>query len=259
MDKKDLEELEDWKRKKIQYVETYGIDIFNPKNPNKKSEKIFKILDKVTKSILIGIIILIIIVLFGGLIVTYVSLNAKVHINPKDTISKMYGKHVKIITKDLDQNRNGSYFLTIKENKEIQFRAITEWQSMKNDYSDRCEKYYFEKWENEYKNNVKTTENYNEGLLEYSVFLEIAEEETIPAATFILYDFIKSADKIYYPDWDVYIKIGEYRLYPFTNSEMTIEQAIESAHKKYEEAKNAKKAPEVDETPKMIRDLMGAM
>ena len=40
MDKKDLEELEDWKRKQMNYVETYGIDIFKPKKHSKTVKNI---------------------------------------------------------------------------------------------------------------------------------------------------------------------------------------------------------------------------
>lgn len=257
MDKKDLEELEEWKNKKLQYVETYGIDIFNPKKPNKTTVKILNILDRVTKVFLIILIILIIVVLFGGLIGTYVALNEKVHINPRTTLSKMYGVHVKVISKNLDKNRNGEYYLTIKENKDIQFRAITQWKQMQNDYSDRCEKYYFEKWQSEHKNKLKVEENYNNGLLDYSIYIEIENVEQLLNATTILHEFVQSANKLYFPDWNVYIKLDKYRIYPFSKANMTKEQAIESARSNYEYLKSLKDIPKVDDTDRLIREIIG--
>ena len=40
MDKKDEQELKEWKKKNLNYIETYGIDIYKNGNKKKKTEKL---------------------------------------------------------------------------------------------------------------------------------------------------------------------------------------------------------------------------
>lgn len=255
MDKKDLEELEDWKRKQMNYVETYGIDIFNPKEPNKILVKLLKVFEKVTKGVLILTIIFIVVGLFGGLIGYYSYVHSKLHINPTKTISKMYNKHVKVLSKNIDEYENGEYEFTIKENKEINFKAIVEWNQMKDDYSDRCQKYYFERWQGEQKNKVKTDEHYDSGLLRYAQYIEINSYDEIEEAINILYQFALSAGKMYFPDWDLHLMYNNVNIYPFFSLELNREEALKEARKQFLQIQGNQNKTNNTETDTM-KDIM---
>ena len=171
MDKKDLEELENWKKQKMNYVETYGVDIFNEKEKKRGRrilEKLFKLLYGIAKAILIILIFVIIIGTFAVLFMKYQEIENKLHVDPVETISLMYNKNVKVVSRDIDEDKNGTYILTTKENEEIRFYAVVNWNSLTQDYSDRCQKYYYEKWQNDNKNLIEISEYINDNkILEY--------------------------------------------------------------------------------------------
>ena len=58
----------------------------------------------------------------------------------------MYNKHIETVSSNTDEDGNGSYKLTVKENPEIIFNVFVNWSEMQEDYSDQCQKYYFNKW-----------------------------------------------------------------------------------------------------------------
>lgn len=243
MDKKDYEEIEKWKKQKMNYVETYGVDIFHKKKEEKKyriTEKLFNFFYRTAKTILIILIFVIIIGTFIGLFWYYDYINSKLHADPVDTISSMYDKKVKIVSKDIDENKNGTYILTTKENKELEFNAIVNWKELTQDYSDRCQKYYYNKWENPDKNKINTIETYeNDGkILKYEQYIKIENKEEITDAVKLIQDFIKSAGEFFFPDWNIYLLVDNQKIYLFTSIVINEEQIINDAENRFEQIKN---------------------
>ena len=167
----------------------------------------------------------------------------------------MYNKHVKVISKNIDEYENGEYVFTIKENKEITFKAIVEWDKMKDDYTDRCQKYYFERWENEQKNKVKTEERYDLGLLKYAQYIEINSYEEIEEAINILYEFALSAGKMYFSDWDLHLIYNKINIYTFYSLELNRKEAFQEAEKRFLQIQNNPNKTNNAETENM-KDIM---
>lgn len=61
MDKKDEEELREWKEKNLNYVGTYGVDIYDENKKEKETTKKIEIANKIIKIILIIFAVLIIV------------------------------------------------------------------------------------------------------------------------------------------------------------------------------------------------------
>ena len=61
MDKKDEEELREWKEKNLNYVEAYGVDIYDENKKGKEITKKIEIANKIIKIILIIFAVLIIV------------------------------------------------------------------------------------------------------------------------------------------------------------------------------------------------------
>ena len=239
MDKKDLEEIEKWKRQKMNYVETYGVDIFNENKKKKESKflnKLFNLMYRIAKTLLIILVFVIIIGTFILLVWYYKSIHDKIHIDPVSTISGMYNKNVEIVSLSLDDNKNGKYILTTKENPNVQFTAIVNWESMREDYSDRCQKYCFEKWTNENKNKIITKEEYDENgdILVYTQYIEIKEKGEIESSIDIINDFINFAGEIFEPDWELYWIVNNQRIYPFDIKDLSKQELINEIEKKLE-------------------------
>lgn len=221
MDKKDLEEIEKWKRQKMNHVETYGVDIFNEKKKNssklsKTLNKLFNLMYRIAKALLIILIFVIIIGTFLLLVWYYEDLYNKMHIDPVSTLSGMYRKNVEVVSANIDDNKNGKYILTTKENPDVQFTAIVNWESMREDYSDRTQKYYYEKWTNENKDKLETKEIYDENgdILIYEQYIEIKDKNEIESSINLINDFIKYAGEMYSPDWELYYLVSGQRIYP---------------------------------------------
>ena len=233
MDKKDLEELKKWERQKMNYVETYGVDIFNEKKKNasklsKTLNKLFNLIYKIAKAILIILMFVVIIGTFALLIWYYGTIYDKMHIDPVSTISGMYNVNVEVVSKNIDDNQNGKYILTTKENPNVHFTAIVNWESMKQDYSDRTQKYYYENWKNVDKNKIKTEERYDENgdILVYRQYIEIENKNQIESSIDLINDFLKFAGKMYFPDWELYYLVSGQRIYPIDIERLNKEDFI---------------------------------
>ena len=237
MDKKDLEELEKWKKQKMNYVETYGIDIFHKKKKTKKAkiaERLFKLTYKIAKTLLIILAFLIIILTFAILFWYYNYIYERLHAQPIKVLSGMYNKHIETVSSNTDEDGNGSYKLTVKENSEIIFNVFVNWSEMQEDYSDQCQKYYFNKWQNSEKSKLITEETYNEnGILTYSQYIEVQTEEEVQNAVNLLYAFIESTENMFFPDWNLYLKVENQRIYPFYSTNYTKEQALEYSKEQF--------------------------
>lgn len=239
MDKKDLEEIEDWKRNKMNYVETYGVDIFHEKKkskPKRMAEKAISIIYKIVK---IMLIITCIVIVLGTVFILYdrwTYIYNRIHVNPQDTIESMYDIKLEVISKNVDENDNGVYKFTVKDKPEIEFTAIVEWSSMTEDYSDNCQRYYFNNWENHEKSLIQTNEFYTEdGILKYEQYMEITSKEEIEDKVKLMYDLVELAGEDFAPDWGLYLKIDENkRIYPFAYYGVNLNQSIENANREYD-------------------------
>ena len=167
------------------------------------------------------------------LISKWAYIESQVHVDPVKTIKQMYNQKIKVVSTELDENRNGKYILQTKESPEIEFIAITEWTTMKNDYSDRCQKYYFQRWQNKSKEKILTEETYEDGLLKYNQYIEVSEYEQIEENIKIIYQFIQFANEKFFPDWEVSLKTPKGNIYPFNRLNMTLEDAINTAKRDY--------------------------
>lgn len=255
MDKKDLEEIEKWKRNKMNYVETYGIDIFNKKGKSKKKkivEKIINTIYKIVKGILILLCIAIVAITIFLIYFKWNEAYNKLHIDAIGTLEGMYKIKINVESKNLDENDNGLYICSLKDNSDIKFNIITLWGGMTEDYADRCQKYFFDNWKNSNKNLIKTVETYSENnMLKYEQYIEItgnnedkAEEKIndenvdmdaeIENAVRLMYDFVETAGDKFSPDWELYLKLDTGgRIYPFGYSNVNLENSLNMAKNEY--------------------------
>ena len=90
MDKKDLEELKEWKEKNVNYIETYGVDIYKKDNKKSKIENIIKIINKIVKILLIVFCILIIIGTGALLVYRWKIVYDLVQSYPQGTFDEMF-------------------------------------------------------------------------------------------------------------------------------------------------------------------------
>ena len=236
MDKKDLEELKEWKEKNLNYIETYGVDIYKNGQKKKKVEKTIEIVNKIIKVILIIFAIIIVVGVFALLVYRWKIVYDMVHIDAKETIESMYKVKIKECSKEVDSDNNGLYIYELKDNPEIKFNVLVEWTSMNEDYADSLQKYYYEHWENSNKNTIQTNISYYEDtILKYEQYIQITDDSEIDDAVKLMYDFAKSAGSKFSPDWELYLKIGENsRIYPFAYYNIDLEKSLDIAKSEYE-------------------------
>ena len=236
MDKKDEQELKEWKEKNLNYIENYGIDIFKDGKKKRKIEKIIDIVNRIIKCILIIFALLIVLFTAFLLIYRWAIINNKLHINPKETVENMYKIKLNEVYSSIDSNQNGVYIFELKDIKEIRFNVKVEWAEMNEDYADNCQKYFYDKWENANKSIINTNSSYYEDtILKYEQFIQISDYIDLENAVRLMYDLVEFAKDKFSPDWELYLKVGENsRIYPFAYYDITLEKSIEIASREYE-------------------------
>lgn len=231
--KEDWEELEKWNNKRIQleslnnpYAEDIDMDA-----QNKKVDRFInrlKVTGKVTMAFLILVLLLIIFII--GVVWDLVFADMmKGGIEPKEAIEGMYNTSVKLVYKDVDRKKDGKYIFKLSDNPEITFTVVKKYKSLSEDYADNCHKYYFEKWTSEKKKNFVVTENKDKGILEYNTYIEINTYEDLENGISAICDFIDYSGSAFFPSWEIYLKKGEYRIYPYQQNGTTREEAIKRA------------------------------
>lgn len=249
MDKKDEEELKEWKEKNLNYVENYGIDIYENGKKKKKAEKIIDFTNRVVKIIMIIFALIIIIFTAGLLVYRWKIIHDSLHINPKETIEAMYDQQITEVSKNINSNQNGSYIYEIKSKPEIKFNVIVAWASMNEDYADNCQKYFYDNWQNENKNIIQTDISYYEDvILKYEQYIPIQNENEIENAVKIMYDLVMSAGEYFSPDWNLYLKVDdENRIYPFDYQNLDLNKSINKSKEEYFNILNNKNAQQNSE------------
>ena len=166
----------------------------------------------------------------------------------------MYNKHVEIIEKNVDEDRNVDYILTTKDNPDIRFNAHVEWRSLAEDYADRCHKYYYEKWENENKGMLKTIEEIGENnILKYEQYIEIANNEQLEKAVNLIYELKEFAGKDFFPDWNIYIIAENQRMYLFNSANLTREEILKRMQEMYNRVLNGEV---VEPRPNLVLEFL---
>ena len=75
---------------------------------------------------------------------------------------------------------------------------------------------------------------YNGNFLEYHTYIEINDEEELKASMEIINEFINTCkNESFYLTWDIYLKKGEYRIYPYEQSGLSNHEATQKAIETY--------------------------
>ena len=94
MDKKDEEELREWKEKNLNYVETYGVDIYDENKKGKETTKKIEIANKIIKIILIIFAVLIIVGIAVLLVYRWKIVHDIVNGDIADPLTNVYNKDI---------------------------------------------------------------------------------------------------------------------------------------------------------------------
>ena len=158
---------------------------------------------------------------------------------------------MKIVSQETDENGNGTYLITLKNKKEIQFKAIKKYGDLKNDYEANYNKYVFEHWDSDIKEKFDIMEGLDEnGMLNYEIYINVDKVGDIEQATEYLINFLEYAEKwnkenkivkisqqknnqFVVPIWRIYIKIQEKRIYPYNMMFQTADEIREEVKKQY--------------------------
>ena len=220
--KEDWEELEKWEEsRKQEQKEKFRLD-FSEIQKDKEHKGVntvvkgMKIAGKTIKigGIITAIIVIAIVILIFDLIIS--NINSKTNVNPEKTIESMYNTKIDLVNKDIDE-------------KEIQFTAIRRFGNLSEDYMDNCHKYYFDKWENESKSNFVVNENRTGDILEYDTYIKINTYEDLDKAMKNINDFVSYCGKNFSASWRIYLKKGDYIIYPYQQEGITKEEASKNA------------------------------
>lgn len=233
--KSDWEKLEKWNANRIQlekqkrgfYAEDSSI-----KEQNKKVDnfiKVLKITGKISKTFIIISFIIITLAIIIVFDLIFSNMNARTNVKPKKTIENMYNVKIELVSKDVDEKENGKYVFQVSDNNEIQFTAIRKFGNLSEDYSDNCHKYYFEKWESKEKKKFTINETINSNILDYDTYIRINSYEELENAMDIINNFVNYCGNNFNANWRIYLKKGDYTIYPYNQNGMSNEEATNNA------------------------------
>lgn len=176
--KEDWEELENWnKGKELETKNKYGTNINNIKVNTEKVYKFSEFLNKIIRKVHIimciffAFVIIFAISFFAG---KYKELNDRLDVDVLEKVKTYNGLEFEIERQETDEKGNGKYYLICKKEPNIKCLAIKNNGNVIEDCSDNVYKYYFEKWESDYKGNFNAKEYRDEnGLLNYSLWIEV--------------------------------------------------------------------------------------
>lgn len=239
-DNDDWKELEKWNfTRREEEKERFGY-IPEEFRKEKKIDSLVKALNitggifKIIKYIVIFVVVAIIAIILS---VNISNIRSQITVDVVDTIENKYKVKVGIKDKEIDKKEDGVYKLNVKNNEEITFTAIKDGNQLNEDLSDNTHKYYFNLWKDtSNKLKFKEIEKYNNELLEYHTYIEIKSEEELKQGVNIMNEFINfCGNENLYVTWDLYFKIGEYRIYPYEQMGLNEEKVKNNVLKKYEE------------------------
>jgi len=235
----DWKELEKWdKEQEGKRIAKFGMDT-NKIDLDKQARKmrVVSVFTTGTYNFIKYLLIIICILGFGGgLLYAYFqfdSMKPIVYIkDAKSSIEKQFNIKIKQVSEEIYENGNEKYVFALKKNKDIKF-TIRINNGISNDFLDSSHKYWFEKWNSEYKNSFKIEEKVFNDILDYSTYLEIDEYKDIESSMEKIKTFVEFCKKDFYPMWKIYLKKGEMRFYAYTQLWMTHEEAVSQIKRDY--------------------------
>lgn len=240
MNNNDWDEIKKWNiEKEKEEKEKYGSKLsdLNTYQNNKRVNKFVKLLKSIGnifKAISIILFSITFFVIFIIATINFNNINSKTNVDVKQAIEPRYNIKIKVIDKQVDDKKNGKYFLCVKDNPEIKFTAIKQFGNLTEDYSTRTHKYYFEKWQSSNKNYFKVEENIDNDILSYSTYLDIDDFENVDIATNKIIEFADYCGNNFMPSWKIYEKKGGVEIYPYQSSNTTKEEAMNNAKQLYQ-------------------------
>lgn len=234
--KNDWKELEQWneqreeeqKNKFGKYPEEFQI--------NKKIDKVTKGMD-ITLKIIRGIFFAIIAIAL--LIYVLYVVGLKANSDPVGKIEDLYKVKANIISKNVDKNGAGTYKLELKDNEDIKFTVIKQGTALNDDFSDNCQKYYFNLWDSSKKELFTENETYNGELLNYETYIEIDNGEELKEGIDAINDFVEfCGNQNFYQTWNIYLNVKGKRIYPYIQSGVSREETFNQALEKFYEITN---------------------
>lgn len=243
MDDKDLENLKRWEfEQKQNDIAKYGIDL-SKINIDKSHKKIIRLsailkrLGYLLKKITFLLFFVVGIIILFNIYMNYKDLEARFNINIKEELQGQYNIKIKFIEIIPDGNNgNGKYYIQSKTEPKIKFTAIKKNGRLTQDYSERMLKYYFDLWNSTSKRYFTVDESINNDILSYYVYID--NFNNIEDAASKLIEFAKFCGDDFKGYWNIYIKVNDARIFPYSDSITTHEQAMENAKRLYNSYKN---------------------
>ena len=232
--KKDWEELEQWQNKvKKESVEKYGIDFqtINTSKQNKIANKISLFLSQSSKIIFIFFIIFFIIVLIWAFAFAH-SFFKKFNPNVNE-LEKNYNIKISVLSKEVDQNGNGKYLCTLKDNLELKFWVIKNYSKIEDDFYSKSLKFYFDRWHDIDKDKFIVQESYENELLDYKTYININDIKDIRYTFNIMYKFAEFCGDNFSRSWNIYICTDNFIGYFSDNYGLSQEENIKYMEENY--------------------------
>lgn len=232
MDKKnDWEELEQWNELREEERKNRFGEYPEGFQKNKKIDRLAKSMDitiKVIRGIFFAIIAL--------ALLAYILYMVDQKVDVEGTIENLYKVKTEIVDKNLDKNGSGTYKLETKGKDNIRFTVIKQGTMLKDDFSDNCQKYYFDLWDSPKKELFSVNETYNGEILNYETYIEVNNEDEIEKGVEALSDLTEFCGKQdFYQTWNIYLKIGEKRIYPYMQSGLSREEIVNKTLEEFNE------------------------
>lgn len=235
----DWDEIEKWNQERIKRdKEKFGYEQQEFKR-EKTVDNLVKAMNitgsffKVIRYIVIFIVVSIIAIVMS---INLSNIKSQTTIDVVETLENKYKLKVSVNEKKVDDKEDGIYKLAIKDNERVKFTAIKKGNQLMEDLSDQTHKYYFELWNDSDKSKFKVFATYNNELLEYHTYIEVKNKQELEQGIEIMNKFVKFCGKEnLYVTWDLYFKIGEYRIYPYEQTQLNEEEIRKIVFQKYYE------------------------
>lgn len=232
MDKKnDWEELEQWNELREEERKNRFGEYPEGFQKNKKIDRLAKSMDitiKVIRGIFFAIIAL--------ALLAYILYMVDQKVDVEGTIENLYKVKTEIVDKNLDKNGSGTYKLETKGKDNIRFTVIKQGTMLKDDFSDNCQKYYFDLWDSPKKELFTVNETYDGEILNYETYIEVNNEDEIEKGVEALSDLTEfCGNQDFYQTWNIYLSVKGKRIYPYIQSGLSREEIVNKTLEKFNE------------------------